>query len=98
MRRSTNRSHGIVTDRHDSNHKSESKTYSNRRNTNLFLFKLQNNQIEEIPDINDANDRSFTDGIGKISPEALRQVSETLLQYKTVNILFLFYFIGIVCY
>ena len=35
--------------------------------------------MERIADKLDASGRQFTDGIGKISPDALRQVSEYIL-------------------
>jgi hypothetical protein len=41
----------------------------------IFSLQLLADQIERIDDKYDADDRQFTDGVGKISPMALQEVS-----------------------
>jgi len=51
------------------------KTLSFPKNIYLFSLQLLPHQIERIKDKLDARGREFTDGIGKISPAAMREVS-----------------------
>jgi hypothetical protein len=51
----------------------------------VFSLQLLPHQIERIEDKSDAHKRKFTDGIGKISPMALREVSEYIFDQPNFN-------------
>jgi hypothetical protein len=51
----------------------------------FFSIQLLPHKIELIPDKFDAHGRKFTDGIGKISPMALREVSHYIFAHLNLN-------------